>query len=233
MRESRIRFAIVASLSSLLLLIACPMTEAAIVTAPLVSHLGDDSGWDVTYETTEADVVVDMVNLESGFVVIEISKDFYPPQGPSLPTIGLDFSQRLSDGSTVSTIIIADEAITNLTGVDWTAFRWELLSEGNVWFDVVASGAFGIQPAPHFQTQTWQMTAPGKADVLTASDGLVANGTSYYPGVDDSDLVIQTNLDSDDSVSFALKQTPVPEPVSLAVLGLGLVATAWMRRMRR
>ena len=220
----------------LVLAVAAP---AAVITVPLTSLSGGDSGWDVTYDDTYVDVVVDQVNHDKDFVLIEASKDFDKGPDPvtgQFPPLTMDFTQRLDDGATVSTIIVGDESLTNLTGCAWTDFHWhvEVLDPADAWFDVAASGAFGIQPSPHFQQQQWTTWAadPTRADALDVFDGTVVSGSSYFPGVDDSDLVIRTNLAGADPVSFTLEQYPTPEPATLAFLAAGGGVLALLRKRR-
>lgn len=220
--------------------------NAAIVTAPLVDRYYDpglgqvifvDSGWSATYNTAVVDISVDQVSLGGDYLLIEISKDYYLPPNPDtgqFPSILIDFVQRLPDAHTVGTIRIGDESITNLTGVPWADYHWEVLNHASAWFDVGASGTFGIQPLPHFQQQYWErrLLAPQRADALEVFDGWVRPGSSYYPGTDGSDLVIQTNLLGPLPVSFTFKQYPTPEPATMALLGLGLGALVIVRKRR-
>ena len=220
--------------------------NAAMVTVPLVGSYYDpgsgqvvftDSGWSATYNTAVVDITVDQVSLGGDYLLLEISKDFLLPPDPAtgqFSPILIDFVQRRPDAHTVGTIRIADESITNLTGTGWTDYHWEILDHSNAWFDVEASGTFGIQPLPHFQMQHWERRplAPNRADVLDVFGGWVQPGSSYYPGTDGSDLVIRTNLLGSDPLSFTFKQYPTPEPATMALLGLGLGALVAVRKRR-
>jgi len=229
------RVSVSACCAVLALLLSSSSVGAAMATMPLTWWTIDeyfnpvevDSGWSVTYNTDVVEVAVDAVSLEDDYLLIQISKDFVYPPNPitgRFPAIMVDFVQRLDDAATVSSIRIADESITNLTGAVWTDFHWAVMNHGNAWFDVPASGDFGIQPAPHFQTQIWSLVdgTTDRATGLTLVDGLVTKGSSYYPGVDDSDLVIHVDLSDPNPMSFTLKEYPTPEPGTMALLGIGL-----------
>ena len=164
MRTRRLSFPAFCAVLAVLL-VSSPVA-AAMATVPLTwwtldEHFNPveiDSGWSVTYNAEVVDIGVDAISLEDDFLLIEISKDFIYPPNPItglFPAILLDFTQHLDDASTVSSVRIADESITNQTGAAWTDFHWEVMDHGNAWFDVAASGDFGIQPAPHFSTQQW------------------------------------------------------------------------------
>jgi len=221
--------------------LALPQRAGAdMVTVPLQDpNTGVGAGWNVTYDDDVMDFVVDAVNLCNNYVVLEVSKDFYLPPNPDtgeFPAITMLFTQTADDCSTVSRIMIAEEAISNLTGADWTDFHWLLAGSDEVWFDVAASGAFGIQPVPHFQTQLWSEVpgAPGEAYALSVVDGLVVSGSSYYPGVDNSDLVMMADVSEEaDPMAFTLVEVPTPEPGTMALLGLGLGVLAVRRSRRR
>lgn len=217
----------------LAVLAAVPAARGTLITVPLTGP-GGDSGWNVTYDGAAVDVTVDLVRLSSGFVVLEIAKDFTLPPDPetgAFPSLDLVFTQRLSDAATTARIIVADESITNLTGRPWTDFHWAVLGE-DAWLDVPASGRFGVQPPPHFQAQAWTLLDgdPSRASALEVLDGLVAPRTGYFPGTDDSDLVIRADLSGSDPVQFTLKEYPTPEPATVCLMGLGALAILARRR---
>lgn len=109
------RFAV----SGFLVLLLFGVAEGEITTVPLIGPTGADSDWNVTYDTSSTGIVVDQVNLNLDVLVIQVSKEFTKPKNPLtglFPPIIMDFIQRLPDAQTVSTIIVADESITNQTG---------------------------------------------------------------------------------------------------------------------
>ena len=57
--------------------------------------------------------------------------------------------------------------------------------------------------------------------------------SSYFPGMDASDLVIAVDLGNEGPVSFEFKQYPTPEPATMALMGLGLVAIVLQGKRRR
>lgn len=230
-------------LSAALVVLACSVANASVETIPLISPTGADSGWNVSLDTASTSIVVDLVNFNLDIMVIQISKEFTVPKNPftgMFPPIILDFIQRLPDAGTVGTIVIADETITNQTGWVWEDYHWQVMNDGEVWFDIEASTTFGIQDEPHFQSQYWHTVAgeAGKADGLTVYNGEVADGTSYFPGIENGDLVMRIDLSSERYLSFTFKQFPtedgyVPEPATAAIIGVGLAVMGIKRIVRR
>lgn len=220
-----------------IVLLGCGAAGASIVTTALVAGSGADSGWSVTYNDAQVDLTVDQVSLgDGGFVVLQISKTFATGPNPftgQIPPVLMDFSQRLGDAATVGTIVIADETIRNQTGVTWTDFHWIVLDHNQTWFDIDASGAFGIQPPPEFQSQQWTALPghPDRASDLSVFGGFLVAGGTYFPGSEDSDLVIRSDLGGDLPATFTLKELPtVPEPATLALMVLGGLALLAARR---
>jgi len=98
---------------------------------------------------------------------------------------------------------------------------------------LVASTVFGIPPSPELQSQHWttQVLASNAADTLSVFDGLVANGTSYLPISEGSELVTQTSPADPSLANFTFKQRSTPEPATIALMGFGLAAI-FMRRQK-
>ncbi len=71
--------------------------------------------------------------------------------------------------------------------------------------------------------------------VVTRRDkvfALLVKFTSYHTSTGQGSVTL-TNTSESHLATLDFSSTVVPEPVSLAIMGLGLVGTAWMRRMRR
>lgn len=182
--------------------ILCETGNCPAGTIALVDAQGDFAGWCVgSSDPAHTDIYVDAV-VPGQRAIIEISKDY-----TAVAPITLTFQQVCpDDAAAVPTILIADESITNLTGLDWTDFTWQLTGD-HVWFDVPASAQFRVSPP--FATKTWSdfLDAPTNqlARALRASDGVVVPFTSYFPGTGTGSLAIAIDLAASDApASFEL-----------------------------
>ena len=99
-------------------------------------------------------------------------------------------------GETQAPLVIADEAVANNSGADWSGFRMVLsATSGSFGFGTTdgsqpgAAGGFRIDP---FTTATF---ASGTSD-LTLGGGTVASGSTWFPGAQSSvglSLVVSGN----------------------------------------
>lgn len=193
--------------------------SAAADTIPLAG------GWQADVQNpAHVSLTVDTVGAD--FIVVEVAKDFTEPPGVGgvFPPLLIDFQQIAPDENTVPRIIIADETITNQTGVPWTDFHWAVLNDGDAWFDVSDSMSFSVSP---FTNKTFSDPGnvfgdPDRATDLAVDGGIVLPGQSFFPGggPGNGDLVIATDLSGGDPLSFTLKEFPTPEPGSVLLLGL-------------
>lgn len=192
-------------------------------------------GWQAdVVDPANVSIVVDLVAPD--FMTIQISKDFVEPPGVGgvFPAQLIDFQQIDDDANTVPRIVIVDESITNLTGVDWTDYHWAVLDGTDAWFDVPLSQDFAVDPFAYKEfSDPWDVFVdPDKATDLLADEGVVPNNSSFFPGggPGDGELVIDVDLSEVDPVSFTFKQFPTPEPGTLLLLALGgLLVTRYRR----
>jgi len=177
------------------------------------------------------------------FVAVEIVKVFRDPPDPQtyvLPSVNLSFVQTAPDEATASRIYIADEMITNLTGVSWTDFHWFLACTDAARFNrelTNATGEGGWQVQP-FQACSWTYDQGLCSEAMTAYVGTVPSGSTFFPGVGLGNLVIDVvGLSAPGPAGFMLKELPtttgIPEPASLLLLGAGALVLLRGRRTRR
>lgn len=184
--------------------VPCDTTGCPAGTIPLVDAQGDFAGWCVgSSDPNHTDIYVDSVTAQRA--TIEISKDFVV-RAP----ITLTFQQVCADDTAaVPEIVIADESLTNLTGVDWPDFAWLILYD-HVWFDVPASSQFSVSPpfATRFFEDFLDPPANQQARALHARDGVVPPYSSFFPGDGTGSLKIVADLAaSEQPIFFELVET--------------------------
>lgn len=169
-------------------------------------------GWQASVPNLSA-VGINVDTVTSQFVAIEISKDFTEPSVNGIfPGLNIVFSQVDVDGATAPQIVILDESVTNQTGEDWTDYHMELLTAGDVSFNIASSLGFSMAP---FANRLFTLTT------LDADNGLVFNNSSFFPGAGPGELVIDADL-SGGPVTFSLLEYPTPEPATFALMLIGL-----------
>lgn len=189
----------------------------------MASTLDLGGGWQANWSNGDIGVTVDSVTPEAVF--IEISKDFDDPfDGSSFTPRIIDFIQTADDANTVSRIVIRDESITNLTGMAWDSYRWDVLNMGDAWINVPLSQNWSVDPFTNkaFTDPGNQFGDPDKASRLEATGGLIPNFGSFFPGLQSGELVIDLDLtNSTGPLSWTFKQAPLPEPTAVILLAVG------------
>jgi PEP-CTERM motif len=213
--------------------VGCASLSQAAVIQLIDPATGLDSGWQASFpDSLDVSLVVDGVTADAVF--IEKFVDFDQPVGPGgvFPAVNIVFTQTGSGSSTVPNIVINDETLTNLTGSTWGGFDWLVVGDDEAWFDVNASSGFSTSP---FDNQTFGDFIGGdlnRATTLRTSGGTLDNLQSFFPGAGSGQLWIGVDTGLANTTSFALKQIPVPEPATLALLVVG-AAGMIRRRVRR
>jgi hypothetical protein len=142
----------------------------------------------------------------------------FPPQV-------IDFLQVDDDLNTVPRIVVIDETITNMTGVNWTDYHWAVLDSGDAWLNVPLSRGWTTDPfaGKAFSDPRGVFNDADKATDLVADMGVVFNNTSFFPGAGsgDGEIVMDVDLSEAGPVSFTFKQFPTPEPSTFSLLLLG------------
>jgi subtilisin-like proprotein convertase family protein len=196
----------------------CPPGAFALVD----NQTGEFSGWCVTTPNLpDVDIFVDTVDLANGLVVIQIVKSFRNPPDPTsglIAPILLNFVQVCDDADTANMIVITEEAINNLTGVEWTDYHWTLFTTPVAWFDVAGSSGFNVSPfdTKQFKNFLDPPTNNKAKDLDVFGGGTVPSPGGYFPGFGTGGLKIGVDLSGSVPVSFTLKQRPTVPPPSIS-----------------
>lgn len=199
------------------------LSLAGTASADVIIQLG--MGWEAVLTGTNVGLTV----IPSTDGILHLSKDAtfreIDPITGAPETISIMFRQVLPDAQTASTIIIDDEMIMNLTGLNWTGFRQVLSLSNNVSFN---NASLGMSVGPEFTTNTMLNS---NREMLSDGGPGVANNAMWMPGAVGG-LVIDINLaGQSDPVVFILKEIPViPAPGAAALGALGLAAFGRRRR---
>jgi hypothetical protein len=227
-------------LATAIVLVAAGLTaQAGVVGAPL-----GNSGWQVVgADGGEVGVTVDREGIDTDgkrYVAIEIIKVYRTrpdPQTEALPPVNLNFIQTAPSQATAERIYIADESITNFTGVTWRDFHWIIGITGTARFNRELTNPTGDPQGAGFRLApfTGFEWADGDAlgtETLSAFGGAVPTGAAFFPGAGEGNLVIDiVGLDRLGPAVFTLKEIPtIPEPASLLLIGGG---AAWVLLKRR
>ncbi len=222
----------VGSFLFLVLLVSSGVSSADVIVD--LTKDGVDSGWSaILADDMHNGVVVDSITCS--YARIEIAKTFcLGPESGEFPANLIGFRQRLDDASTVGTIQITSEAISNETGWDWTDYHWEIVGD-NAAFNRTASENSGFSFEP-FTNSVWGPSPAGWSSDHSISldlDGdTVQDGETFFPGSWQGKLYIDVDLSGEEPVNFLLKQYPTPEPGTMALLGAGLLVLLARPRRR-
>lgn len=201
------------------------LSLAGTASADIVIQLG--MGWEavlpdgsnVTLTVNQSTDGILHISKEATFRTID------PLTGAPEPVL-ITFRQVATDAMTASQIMIDDEMIMNLTGLNWTGYRQILALSNNVAFDPSSTG---MSVGPEFTTNT---LLAANREMLSDGGPGVANGGMWMPGFASGGLLININLAGQDTpVVFTLKELPViPTPGAVALGAMGLAAFGRRRR---
>lgn len=188
--------------------------------AQITRNLG--GGWQVFIPDIDIiDIIRDDLVSSPTVLVLEKFATFKDFQA-----LDLVFTQTAPNAQTVTRIILTDEYVFNLTGLDWSAFEITLTSQvpGNTAvFNPAASASLSILP---FTTTTY---APGNQQV-TYGGGTVPDGTFWTPGVATGAIVIDLALNPRGNSTFTLRERPIPSPAGASLLAVAGIVAAGRRR---
>ena len=216
----------VALAASVLLLIAAT-SEAANV----VVDIG--GGWEAVWDGTLYPSVDVSGTLVDDAVFIQKSAEVHQgPVGGVFPSIPITFRQ--TQAAAAEYIVIDDEILTNSTGYDWTDFHFILLDGPDAVFDPTktASSGGGL-PIGFYIAPFTEAEFAVDLKRLDIWEGTLLDGETWYPGdgASNGQLWIDvTPMAIEPFTVFRLKETPTPEPATVALLGLGALAILARKR---
>lgn len=186
------------------------------------------SGWQAEWAPS-LDGLVNITSLNFTASTLTISKTATFTQGPVngiFPSIPIVFRQI--GASTVTSIVIEEETLTNSTLVAWSDFHFDLVGSG-VSFNpaaTAASGPNGFVVSPF----TNSVFTPDNQR-LDIDGGTVANTGIWAPGAGANGGALVINVTSSGvDTFFTLKETPTPGPTALSVIALGVIMYTPRRR---
>lgn len=204
--------------------VVLPATAAVVPLGETGWQASWDSSLDGRMDIIASAVVGDAVFIEK-FAVFN-----QPPVNDVIPPILIEFRQIAP--TTINHFVIDDEILINSTGVTWTDFHMELVDPtGGTAFDPVATAA-SQGPGPIGWTIdpfTLAVFSGGNKN-LDIWGGDLPPGSAWFPGngAYNGQLWIDVTPTADNSASFVLIERPtltgIPEPATLALLGIGGVA---------
>ena len=227
----------------------CFFSSSAFAGFTMLGSSNWGASWDVSLDPY---VSIDFEAENTTQVFIKKSAEFI--QGPNLagifPTIPITFTQV--GPTTVTEIVITNEAIINSTGHDWTDFHLVAADHGDASFNSAltdASSPSGFDTAP-FDNQMWGGQigpdlytefwvdgfglGPGGSDAIIPGQ---APGNEWNPGLAHGDLVIEVVPHATAPYTvFTLKETPtgvVPEPSAIVLMVFGAIGISGLASRRR
>ncbi len=212
----------------------------------------DDTGWVISFRTAE----VSEVEYFAGPKLLTLRKDFN-----QFNPIKITFRQDVRHADNFGLRLTLNEAIFNSTGVTWGGFRMDLQDFhgfGNLhkigddptvpnWNEFVSAthtgfahfhGDFGGNLsgkvfAPPFEDMDPDKDLNGQK-LLVLGNGSFPSGTSsLWGGFGIHQIEEFEHFGRFGGRSFVLTETPVPEPGSLALLGVGILGLIFCCRRRR